>query len=185
FAFVRETELVRRVGPPLAIAGALNVLWMLSAQLIASQLLNTLLLFPIAWCAWRAAREFDQMRGLGGDASKLVADATTGLLSGWITVAVAISAPLTVRTLTGLGASDAPWQMLFLTLAVAAGGAYAFASRVSRSLWYFVALGWGVACIALNNWFVTGMNPMAVIAALAGAAIIRFRLTGAPNGSMA
>ncbi|MEO1100478.1 MAG: hypothetical protein AAFW65_01390 [Pseudomonadota bacterium] len=174
-------ETLRRVGPPLAAAGLFNVLWMLSAQTINLQLLNFVLLFPIGYFAFRAAAAFESVRGMGGAPTKLIADAATGLLSGWITVAVAISVPLTIRTLTGLGATDFPWQMLFLTLATATAGAWAFTTYVSRSLWYFGALGWGVACIALNNWFVTGMHPLALTAALAAILILRWRLTREAN----
>jgi len=185
YAAFKEDALVRRIAPPFLLAGAANVLWMLSAQTIALQLLNTILLAPILYFSWRAAEAFDQMRGMGGSWIKLVADAGTGLLAGWATVAVAISAPLTVRTLTGLGASDYPWQMLLLSMTVAAGAAWFFATRISRSLWYFLALGWGVLNIALNNWFVTEMTLLSVFAAVAGYGIVRIRFRSSPAGSAA
>ncbi len=180
-ALLGTNETLRRVGAPLAAAGLFNMLWMFSAQTINLQLLNFALLFPIAYFAFRAANAFESVRGMGGTPVKLIADAATGLLSGWITVALAISVPLTIRTLTGLGASDYPWQMLFLTLATAAFGAWVFTTYVSRSLWYFGALGWGVACIAINNWFTTGMHPLAVTAAGAAILILRWRLTRDTN----
>jgi len=184
-ALLRDDALTRRVGPPLAWAGVFNVVWMLVAQGLDVQLLNFVLLFPIIWFAWSAARAFDGLRGMGGSAMKLVTDAATGLLSGWITVAVAISTPLSIRTLTGLGATDAPWRMLIVTLAVAALAAFIFASRISRSLWYFVALGWGVFWVAANNLAVTGMTTLAIGAFFAGAAIVTLRLTRGANGSIA
>lgn len=180
-ALFGTNETLRRVGRPLAAAGLFNVLWMLSAQTINLQLLNFVLLFPIAYFAFRSASAFESVRGTGGTPTKFIADAVTGLLSGWITVAISISVPLTIRTLTGLGATDAPWQMLFLALGTAAIGAWGFTTYVSRSFWYFGALGWGVACIAINNWFVTGMHPMAIVTAITAILILRWRLTRDPN----
>ena len=169
----RSDETIRRVGPPLAIAGALNIIWMLNAQIVNLQLLNFALLFPIAWYATRAAAAFETVRDTGADLTKFTADAVTGLLCGWITVAISISMPVTVRIISGLGASDAPWQMLILTLTTAAAGAWAFSTFIGRNAWYFVALGWGVACVALNNWFVTQMHPMALATLCIGLVIVR------------
>lgn len=185
YALRREDTLVRRIAPSLAVAGAFNCLWMLLAQTVQSQLLNTALLIPIAVFAWIAARRFDLMRGMGGSAIKLTADAVTGLLAGWISVAIAISLPLTLRTLSALGASDYPWLMLWLTLTAAIIAAYAFARWISRSFWFFAALGWGLIGIVLNNWYVTGMHWLAIVTGIMTLIILYYRLKNGASGATA
>lgn len=183
YALRKDDTLVHRLAPPLAFAGALNCIWMLSAQTLNLQLLNFALLFPIAFFAWAAARKFDLMRGMGGSAIKLTADAVTGLLSGWITVAIAISVPLTLRNVSSLGASDYPWQMLWATLITASLGAYLFSRFISRSLWFFVAAGWGLLGIILNNWYITNMGWLAIVTGIMTLIILYLRLTRGATGA--
>lgn len=183
YALRRNDTLVRRLAPPLAFAGALNCVWMLSAQTLNLQLLNFILLFPIAFFAWTAARKFDLMRGMGGSAIKLTADAVTGLLSGWITVAIAISVPLSLRNFLTLGASDYPWQMLWVTLITASLCAYLFTHFISRSLWFFAAAGWGLLGIILNNWYITNMGWLAIVTGIMTLIILYLRLTRGADGA--
>jgi hypothetical protein len=172
-----------RVGTPLALAGAANIVWMCSAQLIAYQPLDFLLLFPIAAFSWTAAARFDRMRGMGGSVVKLIADAATGLLSGWILVAISISVPLLIRNFTSYGPTDLPWQMLWIFLGTAAFGSWAFARYVSRSLWFFVALAWGLAGVVANNWTVTGMGWLAIMTGVSGLLILGLRLLRGADGT--
>jgi hypothetical protein len=172
-----------RVATPLALAGAANVVWMLSAQLIASQTVNFLLLFPIAILSWTAAARFDRMRGMGGSVGKLIADAATGLLSGWILVAISISIPLVIRTYTNLGPTDFPWQMIWIVLGFAALGSWVFARYVSRSLWFFAALAWGLLGIIANNWTDTGMGWIAIMTGIAGILVLSLRLLRGADGT--
>ena len=172
-----------RLAAPLALAGLANIAWMLSAQLIVSQTADFLLLFPVAVFSWTAALRFDQMRGMGGSPGKLIADAASGLLSGWILVAIGISVPLMIRNVTSYGATDFPWQMLWTTLGTVAFGAWVFARYVSRSLWFFAALAWGVAGIVANNWMATGMGWLAIMAGLSGMLILSLRLFRGADGT--
>ena len=172
-----------RVAGPLAIAGLLNIVWMLSAQLIVHQPLDFALLFPIAAASWLAAWRFDRTRETGGSGAKLLADMATGMLAGWLSVAIAISIPLTIRSYTTLGATDIPWNMLWTTLVSAGFAAWLFANYISRSLWFFVALGWGLIGIIVNNWFVTGMNWLAIMSAVALVLIIALRSFRGATGS--
>ena len=96
--------------------------------------------------------------------------------------AVAISIPLTIRTFTGLGPTDFPWPMFWITFAFAALAAWIFTARVSQSLWFFVALGWGLVGIVLNNWLHTEMNWIAWIAGAGTATILLLRVTRRANG---
>ena len=65
FLLLRREPWMERIAMPLAIAGLMNVVWMLSAQLIVSQPLDFALLFPIGAAAWVSAWQFDRMRGMG------------------------------------------------------------------------------------------------------------------------
>lgn len=172
-----------RVAVPLAWAGALNVVWMLSAQLIVSQPLDFLLLFPIGLAAWIAAYKVDRLRETGGAPLKTLADAATGLLAGWISVAIAISIPLTIRSYTTLGPTDIPWNMLWITLITGGVAAWMFARYISRSWWYFIALVWGLCGIVLNNWTVTGMGWLAITTGGIMVFILMLRLLRGADGS--
>ncbi|MEZ5967663.1 MAG: hypothetical protein R3C00_01185 [Hyphomonas sp.] len=178
----REPWMIR-VGAPLALAGLGNILWMLSAQLIASRVVDFVLLIPILAASWVAAARFDGLRGMGGSPAKLIADMATGLLAGWLLVATAISVPLLIRAFTTLGATDYPWQMLWTTLCIAFFGAWMFARYVSRSLWFFAALAWGLAGIIENNWAITGMGWLAIMTGVTGALVVALRLFRGADGT--
>jgi hypothetical protein len=184
YAARKNDDLVQRLAGPLALAGAANVAWMLAAQSLQNSDLNFALLWPVAAGAWWSARRFDAMRDRVSGVVSKIADAVTGLLSGWITVAIAISVPLLIRRLTELGASDLPWQMLWITLGVAALGAFAFSNRISRSLWFFAAAGWGLLGIVLNNWIVTEMHWLAIATGLVALLIVYVRLSRGARGAV-
>lgn len=184
-AYLRAREpWMDRIAIPLAWAGLFNIIWMLSAQLIVSQPLDFLLLFPIAISAWIAAQRADSLREMGWSPKKALADFVAAMLSGWITVAIAISIPLTLRAFTDIGATDFPWQMLWITLVTASIAAWMFARYISRSWWYFVALGWGVLGIILNNWQVTDMHWLAITSAFVLTIVICLRLFRGADGSV-
>lgn len=170
-----------QVAWPLLAAGIANIVWMLCAQLIAFQPLNFLLLAPILAAAWITAARVEAIRPGGVGLNFLLADASSGLLSGWIAVATAISIPLTIRTFTGLGPTDFPWPMFWTTFFSAAVAAWAFTRFVSRSLWFFVALGWGLTGIVLNNWLRTEMHWIALIAGAGTATILLLQVTWRAN----
>ena len=172
-----------RVAVPLALAGVANIVWMLSAQLIASQPLDFLLLIPIAVFSWLAAARFDRLRGMGGSPAKLVADMATGLLSGWILVAFGISVPLLIRSFSSYRPTDFPWQMLWIVLGTTAFGSWAYARYVSRSLWFFGALAWGLLGVTINNWTVTGMGWLAIMTIISGLLILCLRLARGADGT--
>lgn len=180
---MRPLPEMRPVAFAMAAAGLANILWMLSAQLIVFQPLDLLLLFPIMAASFFAAATLARLPGELPRALRFTADAATGLLSGWISVALAISLPLTLRSLTPLGETDLPWPMFWLALGAAALAAWLFARLVSPSLWYFVALGWGLLGIAFNNWFITGTQLIGHVAAAGLIVILILRLTRGANAA--
>ncbi|MBU1287936.1 MAG: hypothetical protein KJ871_09450 [Alphaproteobacteria bacterium] len=184
FMLLRREPWMDRIAMPLTLAGLMNVVWMLSAQLIASQPLDFALLFPIGAAAWASAWQFDRLRGMGGSLAKLTADAATGLLSGWITVAIAISIPLTIRHFSSLGPTDLPWLMLWATLVTASLATWAFTRFISRSPWFFVSLGWGLLGIILNNWTITDMHWLAIMTGVVAVIVLSLRLTRGAHGAV-
>ena len=178
---LRPVSWYPRIGWPMLIAGAANIVWMASAQLIVSQPLNFILLGPIFAAAWTACSRLETLKLVADAAVFRVADAASGLLAGWISVAAAISVPLTLRTFTGLAPTDYPWPMFWITFAVACAAAWIFTARISRSLWFFAALGWGFLGVVLNNWLRTEMHFIAIAAAIGTATILLLRVTRAPK----
>jgi hypothetical protein len=174
---LRSVEGYARIGVPMLWAGIGNIVWMLSAQLVDLQPLNFLLLAPIFAGAWIAAARLDAQRDKLARPVFHIADIASGLLAGWISVATAISVPLTIRTFAALGPTDYPWPMVWCAIVVAAAAAYVFATRISRSPWFFAALGWGLTGIVLNNWLHTGMHWIAFMAAVGTATILLLRVT--------
>lgn len=176
-AVTRPRFLESHLAVPLLAAGLGNVAWMLSAQMIGSDALNLLLIVPILLFAWEASHRLHRMGGFDGTLRRLNAAALTGLLSGWATVALSISLPRLVRDLRGLGPSDEVWISLWIALIMAGMLTWLYAVRVSRGLFFFIALSWGLAGIAVNNWSLTGMGWLSAATVLAWAVIMWRRLT--------
>ena len=168
--------LEHRLATPLLFAGVGNVIWMISAQSLANQYVDLVLLVPILGFSWLSARRLHRMGGFDGTLARLNACLLTGLFSGWITAALSISLAATWREAAGLAPSDHVWISLWIALLCAGLLAWLFASRISASLFYFAALGWGIAGIAVNNWYLTDMHWLSAAAALFGLYIIWRRL---------
>ncbi len=182
-AWRSDARLVRRVAPPLAAAGLGAAVWMLATQFVGDIYLDFVLLFAVLGPAWIAARRFDRDRGLGGSPLKWSVDVLTGLFAGWSSVAVAISIPILIRNIAGLGASDYEWRMLWVVVGALAGMAWIAARWVTRSPWYFAAVGWGVLGIAMNNFLRTGMGWLAWAALLSGGLIVAIRAARGARGA--
>jgi vacuolar-type H+-ATPase subunit I/STV1 len=58
-----------------------------------------------------------------------------------------------------------------------------FANFVSRNGWFFVALGWGMLGIVVNNWMRLGTHGLAIAAAIFGAYILLRRIRFGARGS--
>lgn len=178
-----ETHASGRIAPPLMLAALGNLIWMLCAQGLGWVWLDFLLLLPIAFFTWEAAYRLDQTETYDGTPRSILHGLTVGLFAGWLTVAVSISVPDLARWLLGRGASDYVWHSLWLTLVPATVLAYVFANHVSRSGWYFVALGWGLLGIVVNNWARLEAHALAIAAAVVGLYILLRRMRFGARGS--
>ena len=168
---------------PLIAVGLSIILWMLTAQFVLNIWLDLVLLFPVLALAWTCSYRIDRLDGFDGTTERLVLCAMTGLLSGWITTAVSISIPEAAADVLGHGASDYVWRYLWLTLACAGVISFAFTRWISRSLWFFVGLGWGIAGIAANNLTRLDMPLLGSVAILAGIFIWYRRLAKGARGA--
>lgn len=135
-----------RATTPLIIAGAGNVAWMMSNQLVGYRPLDLALIAVLLAIAVWAVRA-----GQSGRERSLLVDAETGLLAGWLTAATSISFAPALRTFTGHGATDAVWGYAALTGGAALVFVIAIWRRFFTNIWYLVALGWGVLGLVLNN----------------------------------
>ncbi len=156
----------------LAAAGAGNVIWLLVSQFTDIVWLNMILLIPILVASWRAAYLLDN------SPSDQMAQRVAGLMSGWLTAALAISIPDTTRWVLGWAVSDYMWVSLWLALVPAAFLTWVFVRHISRTWWFFAALGWGLLGVATNNWLRTEAHGLAIATVFMGLYVIwrRYRL---------
>lgn len=178
-----ESHASQQIAPPLMLAALGNLVWMFSAQGLGIVWLDFILLLPIAFFTWEAAYRLDRTQAYDGTPRSILHGLTVGLFAGWLTVAVSISVPDLGRELLGRGPSDAVWHSLWMTLIPATIFATVFASYVSRSGWYFVALGWGVLGIVVNNWVRLDTHALAIAAAIVGLYILFRRIRFGASGS--
>ncbi|NBC21499.1 MAG: hypothetical protein GVY06_10740 [Alphaproteobacteria bacterium] len=170
-AALRDDHLARRMAVPLTLAALLGTAWMLIEQFLPASPAGFIVLVALAVSAGWAAGRFEAMRGLGGSPAKFLADLASGLLAGWMSVAVAISLPDLIRGPAGLGASDAVWPMLSVVLVTALVAAWLARRLVSASPWFAIAVIWGLVGLAVNNWWATRLHLLS-LACLAAAAYV-------------
>ncbi|MEM1389888.1 MAG: hypothetical protein AAGG45_02315, partial [Pseudomonadota bacterium] len=144
-----------------------------SAQSLGYSWLDFVLLWPILFVAWEAAYRLHEIGGFNGTGRRFLICIVVGLLAGWLSVAVSISAPEVLRDVLDRGPTDNPWQSLWTALILAAILALVFARYISASLWFFVALIWGLSGIIASNWLRTEMHFLAIITAVIGYLIFR------------
>ncbi len=182
-SLLSSDEGLDRLVLPLALASFGNIIWMLSAQGLGLVWLDFLLLLPILVCTWWAAYRQDRLARYDGTLWRILIGMTTGLFAGWLTVAVSISVPDLGRWILSRGPSDAVWDSLWMTLVPAVVLATIFANRTSRNFWYFIALGWGLLGIVVNNWARTGTQWLAIITAVIALYVLFRRLRFGASGS--
>lgn len=184
YALRNDTELSRQLSAPLAYTGLLTAIWMPVQQIIGHPVLDLVLLAPIVCFTWIGAYRFDTMRGLGGSPIKWTADVLTGLLSGWLVVATAISVPKAGRYLLDQGPTDSEWISFWSVLAVISVATFYYKRLISRSHWYYWAAGWGLLGILLNNWLRTGFGYFGWITLFFGLWLVYRRYSRGAEGAL-
>ncbi len=172
-----------QLAAPLALAGLGCVVWVVTAQVFSAAWLEMLILIPVLLCAWEAAYRLDVIGGFDGTGRRLLTCVLVGLLAGWLVIMFAVSLPELGRSLLGRGVTDAVWYSLWLALIPIAALAWLFASKVSRNIWFFVALGWGLFGIAANNWLASETHGLAIAAIIVAWIMIGRRVRYGASGS--
>lgn len=183
WANAKPSHTADKIAGPLALAGVGNIVWMLSSQMIGSVYLDLIILLPILFCIWEAAHRLDRNGSYDGTLRSILHGLTVGLFAGWLAVAVSISVPDVMRELLGRGTSDHVWHSLWMALIPATLLAWVFASRVSKSFWFFIALAWGLFGIMTNNWFRLETHALAIATVFVGWIVIGRRLRYGARGS--
>ncbi|MGK7869187.1 hypothetical protein [Falsiroseomonas sp. E2-1-a20] len=135
-----------RLRLPLALAFAMNCLWMTVAQFTANGFHLVLILAAIVACAiWAFLPEARRLPE--GWFSRWVMRPFLGLFAGWVTAAVFVNLAGAAKV---SGLDPDPWLSALIILA--AGGMAAGMLRAGRGdPWYLLAAGWGLVAVLLGN----------------------------------
>lgn len=182
-----EMGWTQQIRAPLLLAGGLLLVWgillpRIGARFALSPIVSFALLFGAILPIWRSAGRLQSVCMMGGSTLKTLADALTGLLSGWLAVLVATAIPQIIRAHTNISTTDFPWLLLWSALVPLLVLTYVFSRFISHSLWYYAALIWGLGAIALNNWAVTGTHWLGHIVSFLAIIILYLRLTRGAKG---
>ncbi len=167
-----------RLRLPLALAFAMNSLWMLVAQFTANGFHLVLILAAGVACAFWAflpeARRMPQ-----GWFARWLLRPFLGLFAGWVTAAVFVNLAGALKV---SGLDPDPWLSAIIILA--AGGVAAGMLRAGRGdPWYLLAAGWGLMAVLLANLGMAAVGATAyrveLVPALAtGVALVAVVATG-------
>lgn len=169
----------------LGFCGVMIALWMIGLKVASPPVLALAFLVLAAQASWRAAAKMHDSCKLGSGPLKGVADAFSGLLSGWLAVTAATTLPQIIRAYSNIAPTDFPWLLLWSALVPLLIATYVFTRWISDSLWYYVALIWGLLAIALNCWLVTDTHWLGHITAIIACLILYLRLTRGADGATA
>ncbi len=75
-----------------------------------------------------------------------------------------------------MATTDAVWISLWSALLPAGLLTWLYTNRVSAGLWFYVALGWGLSGIAVNNWVRLGTHWLAIMTVIVGLYVLWRRL---------
>lgn len=174
---------VRSVTPPLALAGLASITWMLMRQARLNEFLVHIVLVALFLAAYEAARRFDTTRGTGGSPGRWMMDVATGLLAGWMTLALALSTTEIARSVLGYANTDAEWWMLALTLMIASAAAVFAFRRITASPYFVAALAWGLVGVIINLWSNVQLHVPAFLTAIFAFSLLTFRLRSGASGA--
>jgi len=145
-----------RLRLPLALAFAMNCLWMIVAQFTANGFHLVLILAAgVAFAFWAFLPEARRLPE--GWYSRWLLRPFLGLFAGWVTAAVFVNLAGALKV---SGLDPDPW--LSAVIILAAGGLAAGMLRAGRGdPWYLLAAGWGLMAVLLAN---LGMAAVGAVA---------------------
>lgn len=164
----RATPLAHRLGWPLALCYALNILWMLLTELTGMGWHLVVVILAALTCALIAFVIFVRDPGESG-IGRMIAAPLVGLLAGWVSMASFVNVAAAAQA-TGLMAEGAAGSFTAVLLLLAAGGfATAIVALVRDAIWYLGAVAWALVAIILAN---TGMRGVDLAPAIAAGAML-------------
>ncbi len=164
----RAMPLAQRLGWPLALCYALNILWMLLAELTGMGWHLVVVILAALACALLAFVLFVRDPGEGG-VGRMIATPLVGLLAGWVSMASFANVAAAAQA-TGLIAEGAAGSFTAVLILLAAGGfATAIVALVKEAIWYLAAVAWALVGIVLAN---TGMRDVDIAPAIAAGAML-------------
>lgn len=167
----RDTALARRLGWPLAIAFAANIVWMLLAQFTGMGWHLVVVILVALAASLLAFLLFARDPGESG-IGQVIATPLTGLLAGWVSMASFVNVATAARA-SGLIADGAAGSFTAVLLLLAAGGlATAIVALVRPALWYVAAVVWALVAIVLANGGMRWVHLAPAITAGAMAALV-------------
>lgn len=160
----------RRIGWLAAASMVLNGVWLLVTQ-VGQLWLSVVVIVALAVVLGLLMQRLGRPRN-AGTVEKLVVDGTFGLYLGWVSVATAANI---TATLVASGVSP-PLEIAELwavgVLAVAAGIGVLLARVLDARLGVALAMGWGLAWIAVGRLAGEPASPLAGAAAAVAAAVV-------------
>lgn len=167
----RAMPLAHRLGWPLALCFALNILWMLLIEFTGMGWHLVVVILGALAFALIAFLLFVNDPGEGG-VGRTIAGPLVGLLAGWVSMASFANVGAAAHA-TGLMAEGAAGSFTAVLLLLAAGGfATAIVALVRDALWYLIGAGWALVAILLANAGLRDVDPAPAIAAGAMLALV-------------
>lgn len=164
----RAMPLAQRLGWPLALCYALNILWMLLIEFTGMGWHLVAVILAALACALLAFVLFVRDPGEGG-VGRTIAAPLVGLLAGWLSMASFANVAAAAQA-TGLMAEGAAGSFTAVLLLLAAGGfATAIVALVRDAIWYVAAVAWALVGIILAN---TGFRTVDLAPAIAAGAML-------------
>lgn len=164
----RATPLAQRLGWPLAICFALNILWMLLIEFTGMGWHLVVVILAALAFALAAFLLFVRDPGESG-VGRTIAAPLVGLLAGWVSMASFANVGAAAHA-TALMAEGAAGSFTAVLLLLAAGGfATAVVALVRDALWYLLGAGWALVAILLAN---TGVREVDLAPAIAAGAML-------------
>ncbi|WP_431284771.1 hypothetical protein ACQW02_08155 [Humitalea sp. 24SJ18S-53] len=172
-----QDPVTMRLRPPLALAFAMNSLWMLVAQFSSNGIhLVLILAVGVGAAFWAFVPEARRLPD--GGFSRWVLRPFLGLFAGWVTAAVFVNLAGAFKV---AGVDPDPWLSAIIILLI--GAVAALMLRTGRGdPWYLLAAGWGLTAVLLAN---LGLAAVGAPATAGFAPALRFELVPAIAATLA
>ncbi|WP_135466556.1 hypothetical protein [Crenalkalicoccus roseus] len=167
----RDSRLLAALRGPLALAFALNIAWMLAAQLLGNGWHLVLIMGGLVAATLTALGRVVRAPPASG-AERWLVRPLAGLLAGWISAATFANLSITARWagFGWFGLSESGAAALVVLLAAGFGAAVLL--RLHGAPWYAAGLAWALLAILVANLWLRLPDPATALAAALGLAAV-------------